>query len=526
MIGRIQALPAHVANQIAAGEVIESPASVVKELLENALDAKSTSITIDIGFGGLNHIIISDNGVGIHPDDLPLVVAPHATSKLRRLDDLSTLNTMGFRGEALASIASVSRVMVISRSRALTHASCLCVDGEQIMTRPAAREQGTTVEVRDLFYNASVRKTFLKPEALEYLNIESVVKRFALAEPSIALKLIHNEQVKLHLPRAINEETRHSRLKKLFGKTFLDNAIFMDVRRDDLVLTGWISHPHWVRSQSDRQWIYLNKRMVKDRLLMHAVKMAYETKIHQGKHPLYALYLNIPSHQVDVNVHPTKHEVRFTQPRLIHDFIYTALDGALRKTDEIQARSPVTRQPSTPKQVFSETASAWLTLNSRYAILKFEQTSFLVNIARLRHDIQSEMCALQSSPWPNRPLLIPVSLPLSNPLLILEKFQALLHAFGFECVLESQERLKITAIPAAIPLLDLHYFFEHLPFITEHQDAFLKHLFASDAWTLDGVTPDEKAECWDYWYSGMLRDGQMPYTIRLNEEACQELCRD
>ena len=255
MTPRIISLPLHVANQIAAGEVIESPASVVKELLENALDAKSTHITIDIGFGGLNHIIVSDNGVGIHPEDLPLVVAPHATSKLKTLDDLYALNTMGFRGEALASIASVSRVVLTSRCQGMTDAISLYVDEGRIKTVPAAREQGTTVEVRDLFHHIPVRKTFLKSEAIEYSSIEAVVKRFALAEPTIALKLIHHNQVKLYLPSATCDLTRQVRLKKLFGKTFFEHAIKVDASSQGLKLTGWVGHPKWARSQSDRQWI-------------------------------------------------------------------------------------------------------------------------------------------------------------------------------------------------------------------------------------------------------------------------------
>ncbi len=526
MIARIQALPLHVANQIAAGEVIESPASVVKELLENALDAKSTHITIDIGFGGLNHIIISDNGVGIHPDDLPLVFAPHATSKLRALDDLSTLNTMGFRGEALASIASVSRVFLLSKCKTESHAASLAVEGEQLTIRPAARAQGTTIEVRDLFYNATVRKTFLKPEAIEYANIESVVKRFALAEPTVGLTLIHNGQTKLNLPRAINEETDQNRLKKLFGKTFLDHAISIDAHRDDLRLTGWVGHPDWVRSQSDRQWIYLNKRMLRDKLLMHAIKMAYETKIHQGKHPLYALYLHIPPNQVDVNVHPTKHEVRFAQPRLVHDFIYTAIDTALRQAIHVPARVMTQSQSyaSVRTQPLVETSGAWMTLNSRYAILKFEQTPFLVDLIHLRRKTQLEMCANLPFPWPNRPLLVPVSLMLSDSFSILEKFHSLLAEFGFDCVLESRERLKINAIPAAIPLLDLHYFFAHLPFVSASTEPFLEHLFSADAWTLDGMTEDEKAIFWDYWHVGMQKQGKMPYTIPLDEEMCGRFC--
>ncbi len=525
MIARILPLSMHVANQIAAGEVIESPASVVKELLENALDAKSTSITVDIGFGGLNHIIVSDNGVGIYPEDLPLVVAPHATSKLRVLDDLYTLNTMGFRGEALASMTSVSHVMLTSKCKEAAYAACLKIDALQVTVVPAAREQGTTVEVRDLFYNATVRKTFLKSQALEYMAVEAVVKRFALAEPTIALKLIHNEQVKLHLPAATCDTTRHLRLKKLFGKTFFENAILVQSVSNDLTLTGWVSHPKWVRSQSDRQWIYMNKRMVKDRVLMHAIKMAYETKIHHGKHPLYVLYFTIPPHEVDINVHPTKHEVRFTAPRLVHDFVYSAIHDVLSQTEADLSVPAIQVDTRGLKAMPSDVVESWFTLNKYYAILAFEQIYFLVNVGRLRDKAHAELFSSRPFPWVSRPLLVPVLIPLQHAAALLEAFQTRLHDFGFDIILEFNERLRINAIPAAIPLIDVHYFFQRLSSIAVQHEALLTHLLASDAWSLEIMTAEERSHWWHYWYFGMQEHRTMPHTILLNEDACEVLCR-
>lgn len=326
---RIQALSAAVANQIAAGEVIENPASVVKELLENALDAGATAITIDIGFGGLNQIKISDNGAGIVADDLPLAIAPHATSKLTQLSDLSTLTSMGFRGEALASIASVSRISISSKPAAQAHAMMLQMDGEAVELSPCARSQGTTIDVRDLFYNAPVRRRFLKSERSEYLAIEHVVKRFALSAPAISLVLKHNAKLMLELPAATHEHSLRVRIQRLLGKAFMDNAISVDVERAGMHLTGWISGPAYQRSQNDKQWIYLNQRMVKDKLIQHAFKQAYENRLYPGRFPACLLYLSMPTADVDVNVHPTKHEVRFQQPRLVHDFIGSQIAQAL-----------------------------------------------------------------------------------------------------------------------------------------------------------------------------------------------------
>lgn len=534
MTPRILSLPLHVANQIAAGEVIESPASVVKELLENALDAKSTNITIDIGFGGLNHIIVSDNGIGIHPEDLPLVVAPHATSKLKTLEDLYALRTMGFRGEALASIASVSRVILTSRCQGMTEALSLYADEGRVKIVPAAREQGTTVEVRDLFHHIPVRKTFLKSEAIEYLNIEAVVKRFALAEPTIALKLIHHDQVKLYLPSATCDLTRQVRLKKLFGKTFFEHATKVDASSQGLTLTGWVGHPQWARSQSDRQWIYMNKRMVKDRVLNHAVKMAYETKIHPGKYPLYVLYFTISPSDVDVNVHPTKHEVRFTAPRLVHDFVYSAVLQALSQTTrKLESRSFLLSENQGQKKSYGETEVEpyvnfsgvldWLTLNKHYAILRFDEKHFLVDVVRLRCEAQRDMCLTLPMPWASRPLLVPVVLSMPDARYIFETFQSKLSDFGFDLALEFHENLRINAIPAVLPLIDLHYFFQQLSQQSLDNQMLLKHLFASDAWSLACLDHDEKMQWWSYWSVGMKAHGTMAHTRVLDETFCEVL---
>ncbi len=327
---RIHQLPPAIANQIAAGEVIERPASVVKELLENSLDAGADSIAVEIGYGGLNQIKVSDNGVGIVAEDLPLAVAAHATSKITTLDDLYAINSMGFRGEALASIASVAKVTISSRPAQQEHAMMLHAHDSRSTLTPCARNVGTTIDVVDLFFNAPVRKRFLKNEKLEFQAIEMVIKRFALSAPHIGLSLKHNNKLVLSLPAAINEQAKQTRMTKIFGSAFIKDAIFLDTEGGGMRLCGWVSGPNYQRSQNDRQWVYINQRMVKDKLINHALKQAYDGLLYPGRFPACLLYLTIHTAEVDVNVHPTKHEVRFQQPRLVHDFFTSQLTNALK----------------------------------------------------------------------------------------------------------------------------------------------------------------------------------------------------
>ena len=325
----IKQLPISIANQIAAGEVIERPASVVKELLENACDAKADVVTIDIGYGGLNQIKISDNGEGICAQDLALAIAPHATSKISKLDDLYAINTLGFRGEALASIASIARITITSKPQDQKNAMCFTFDGNFSQILPCARIKGTTIEVSDLFYNAPVRKKFLKSEQSEYQAIELLVKRFALSAPTIAIMLNHNGKLQLQVNAANCEQSRLMRIRKILGKNFIEHAHYLNVGYGNMHLYGWLADAEYLRSQNDQQLIYVNGRMVKDKLLNHAIKQAYEKILYPGRYPACLLYLVINPMEVDVNVHPTKHELRFHQPRLVHDFLRSQIQRAL-----------------------------------------------------------------------------------------------------------------------------------------------------------------------------------------------------
>lgn len=327
---RIQILPIQLANQIAAGEVIERPASIVKELLENSLDANADNIVIDIEKGGIQKIQIQDNGCGIHRDDLALALCRHATSKIYQLDDLEKITSLGFRGEALASISSVARVTLTAKVKAATSAWSVRNDGDKILPpTPAAHPQGTTVSVCDLFYNTPARRKFLRTEQTEFNHIDEVVKRIALSRFDVAFTLQHNNKPIQQLRQAQDVFQREQRVASICGQTFIDNAIAIDIEATQLRLWGWISLPTFSRSQADLQYFYVNGRMVRDKLVTHAVRQGYQDVLFQGRHPAFVLFLELDPTQVDVNAHPTKHEVRFRESRLIHDFLFRSLHKAI-----------------------------------------------------------------------------------------------------------------------------------------------------------------------------------------------------
>ncbi|HEY4731930.1 MAG TPA: DNA mismatch repair endonuclease MutL, partial [Gammaproteobacteria bacterium] len=332
---RIQRLSSQLANQIAAGEVVERPASVVKELLENSLDAESTQIEIDIEQGGVRLIRVRDNGTGIHKDDLALALSRHTTSKIATLDDLGGICTLGFRGEALPSIASVSRLTLIS-ARQGTHqggsaAWRIACEGDEPGADPipAAHPCGTTVEIRDLFFNTPARRKFLRTEKTEFGHLEEVISRIALSHFDVGFQLRHNQRAVRSLKPALADRDRLQRIAAICGEAFVENAIHIDDRIAGLRLWGWIGLPTFSRSQADLQYFYVNGRVVRDKLVSHAVRQAYQDVLYHGRHPAFVLYLEVPPEHVDVNVHPTKHEVRFRESRLVHDFLFRAIHNAL-----------------------------------------------------------------------------------------------------------------------------------------------------------------------------------------------------
>ena len=327
----IHLLSPRLANQIAAGEVVERPSSVVKELLENCLDAGAQRIEIEVEQGGVKRLQIRDDGHGIAADQLPLALARHATSKIALLEDLEGVASLGFRGEALASISSVSRLTLTSRTLNAEQAWQVEVEGRDMQPRvqPAAHPVGTTVEVCDLFFNTPARRKFLRTEKTEFDHLHDVIKRMALARFDVSFHLRHNGKTILTLHPAHDEIAQARRIAAVCGDAFLEQAMPINVERNGLHLWGWVGLPTFSRSKADLQHFYVNARSVSDRLVSHAVRQAYRDVLYGGRHPAFVLFLELDPRTVDVNVHPTKNEVRFRENRSVHDFLYGTLHRAI-----------------------------------------------------------------------------------------------------------------------------------------------------------------------------------------------------
>ncbi len=328
---RIQSLPSQLVNQIAAGEVVERPSSVVKELVENCLDAGATEISVEVEQGGMRMIKIRDNGCGIFKQDLALALSRHATSKITSLSDLEQVASMGFRGEALPSISSVSRLTLISREPQSDCAWKVSADGSESHCdpQPDPHPEGTTVIVEDLFYNTPARRKFLKSEKTEYSHIENVIKKIALSRFDIGFMLLNNQRQVFKYKPAASVLEQEKRIAEIFGQHFIEQSLSIDFSASGLSLSGWVGLPTYSRSQADMQYFYVNNRLVRDRLVAHAVKQAYQDVLYHGRHPVFILYLTLDPKMVDVNAHPAKLEVRFRENRLVHDFLFKALHRSL-----------------------------------------------------------------------------------------------------------------------------------------------------------------------------------------------------
>ena len=333
----IKILPARLANQIAAGEVVERPASVVKELVENSLDSGATRIDIDIEKGGAKLIRVRDNGKGIVKDELGLALSRHATSKIHTLDDLEAIMSLGFRGEALASISSVSRLTMTSRPAAQEQAWSAYSEGRdmKVKLQPTAHPIGTSVEVLDLFFNTPARRKFLRTEKTEFAHIDELLKRIALSRFDVTINVRHNGKMIRQYRAAKNQLQTEKRIAAVCGNAFVRNMLRIELEHQGLKLHGWITTPEGARQQSDLQYCYVNGRMMRDKLINHAIRQSYETSLKPDQFAAYVLLIELDPHQVDVNVHPAKHEVRFHQARLVHDFIYQALADALAQSSVI-----------------------------------------------------------------------------------------------------------------------------------------------------------------------------------------------
>lgn len=470
---RIHALPLQLANQIAAGEVIERPASVVKELVENSLDAGAINIVIRIDGAGSQLISIRDDGSGIHPEDLPLALSRHATSKLSSSEQLSHIDSLGFRGEALPSIASVANLTLTSRQ-----ADSDCgwqIKGDRQNVTPVAHPLGTTVEVRDLFFNLPARRRFLRSARTEQQHILTTLQRLALSRFELGLDCQLNGQQKLSLPVADNDKAKQQRIAKLCGSRFASQAIFVEAQVEFIGLTGWLAPASAHRPHNDIQHFFINGRVIRDRLISHAVRQAFADKIPAGRHPAYVLYLEVPMDRVDVNVHPTKHEVRFREARLIHGLITRVIRDCLTEKTVSSLAAPEIKQ-YIPQKVaettsYSQPQTLTPTANQSisnalhivagcYALTIKEDQNWLIDLSRADQQLRQQQLkqSLENQTVTGRPVLVPINFPASDQQrqAVIEH-EDLLIACGLQ-LLATTQGIQIRQFPAllgAVPLRDL-----------------------------------------------------------------------
>ncbi len=571
----IRILPPAIANQIAAGEVVERPASVIKELLENAVDAGASFIDILIERGGSRLIEVRDNGVGIDKSDLLLAARPHATSKISRLEDLSQIDSLGFRGEALASIGSVSRMSIISRTKESNTAWKTNVDfaGHASDVVPAAQEVGTTVSVRDLFFAHPARKKFLRSENTEFAHIETVVKRLALSIPHTRIRLKHNGKVVLDLLPSQSFAEQQRRVAKVLGGNFLDSAKYFSTEGDGMRLAGWISvrEEGWPNTQ--RQHFYLNGRWIRDRAVLHGIRQALSNMVVADSQPAYLLYLELPATEFDINVHPTKQEVRFSEPRLIHDFIYSSVvsgvtHGVQPEIAQIRLQQDEPRESShlRPSSAFksayphSKLGSSQVSqyqvrqqlrayevmansdqkqeksvtqvklgdpiaqLFDHYLISHYQSNWYLIHIARARLALAIE--SFNRGQSESQPLLIPETIQISH-----QHHQAMvgwvehLQAYGFSIGALSESQWVIRRIPIVMRYFDgaaMKTFIARLA--EEEQTASREKLISvlrEDQVALCQLTTEEKlqllANCQQY-ASRLTKEGWPDFIVPIAED--------
>ena len=482
---RIHKLSETVSNQIAAGEVIERPASVIKELIENSLDAGASNITIHVEQGGTRLIRVEDDGHGVHPDDMQLALTSHATSKLSRLDDLLHIISLGFRGEALPSIASVSRFKMVSRINQSEQGWSVLVDpsdGRLEMT-PAAHPVGTTVEVANLFFKTPARRKFLRSDKTEYLHILETLRRLALSCFTSNIRMLHNGK-QVFVSGACQEQAQ-KRVAYIMGQEFMRNVLALDYQDNDMRLWGWLGTAEVSRNQTDRQYFFLNNRCIRDRQVNHAIRMAFAEDIYPGRHPVYVLYLEMDIALSDVNVHPTKNEVRFRHARNVHDFIYSSVHSALNDphagfagvadekeqydsaNQESEDRGWSQKNSSRPhyqkEQDDDPSASSTLgqlltCIEGNYLILRQGAGLILVDILAARKYLLRKrfQSAIPESPVISRPLLVPVKFTFSESeaSLILKHGDVLLK-YGLSLDLISTQAVMVRTIPVILEDVDI-----------------------------------------------------------------------
>jgi DNA mismatch repair protein MutL len=488
---RIQALPLHLANQIAAGEVIERPASVVKELVENSIDALATEISIDIEGAGSHLIRVSDNGAGIHKDDLALALSRHATSKLQSSEQLSYISSLGFRGEALPSIASVSKLSISSKQKNSDY-GWLYKESDHSHT-PTNQTTGTIIEVRELFFNLPARKHFLRGDKTEQNHITTTLHRLALSQYDVGFNYSFSGSSPVKLPKATTLQQQQQRIAKICGKHFINTALYLEQDYDAISLSGWIASAEGHRPQTDINYFFINGRVIRDRVINHAIRQAYDERIPAGRYPAFVLYLTLPLDRVDINVHPTKHEVRFRDARLIHGLINRAVQEALdssasdegslteqpalftstpnlKDTGNINSVSEVNTHYShnkyltTPSvQTVKKSLATTLTLSNtqillqRFVIVDIKNEHWLIDLQTLdqqSRQVQLEQ-AIESDTLRTRPILVPISLTLeTSQLALLKQHQSLLEKLAVTLDFTSSS-VTVKSIPSLLAQVNI-----------------------------------------------------------------------
>jgi len=475
---RIQKLSTNLINQIAAGEVVERPASVVKELLENSLDAQSKNIRVEIEKGGGQLIRVSDDGIGICKQDLPLAVSSFATSKISHLNDINTIQTLGFRGEALASISAISRFSLSSKVVEQDHAWVIKLAGhdDPFQLQPSAYQQGCQIEVHDLFFNTPVRKKFLRAARTEFEHIDTVVKRLALSHFDVGIALRHEQKTLFDLAPAKNDSQREQRVARIFTQEFMRQSVFIDRTASDLHLWGWIGLPEFMRSQNDLQYFYVNGRIIRDKVVRHAIAQAYQDLLYPGRQAAYVLHLEVDPMDLDVNVHPMKQEVRFRQARLIHDFLFDGVSKALNKENKqispafehndlfrnkmqldekakINAQYGDIQKGSTVENVYP-LGEVITQINEQYVLTRCEQGLVLFDSnAALLHITYNR---LKGEDIQSRPLLVPLNLNYhQDELDLFQKYAGDLQHLGLSLDQIGESSIVIREIPRCLVYADL-----------------------------------------------------------------------
>jgi DNA mismatch repair protein MutL len=495
----IRELPPHLVNQIAAGEVVERPASVVKELLENSLDAGATRIDVELEEAGIRLCRIRDDGLGIPRDELALALARHATSKIGSLADLEQVATLGFRGEALPSIASVARLELRSRARDATQAFAVRAgDGSISPPEPAAHPPGTSVEVRDLFFNTPARRRFLRSERTEFDHVRDVVSRVALSRESVAVRLSHNGRVVLDVPAAATPAAAAARVAKICGREFVDESLYVERAGEQYLLRGWCSRPTFSRPQPDLQYLFLNGRAIRDRSIASAVRAAYRDVLYRDRWPAFVLHLDMDPALVDVNAHPAKHEVRFREPSRVYDFVRRTIETALAQGaggavagatatgavaalpaagawgSRIAAPAPAAflpglplagPGPASPAEVREPAAPATPAFGTALAqlhgiyILAATPTGLVIVDAHAAHErvtYERLKAALRSGPVASQALLLPVAVAVPPGLAEgLEAHAAELGRLGFMLQRTGPDRVSVHAVPTLLADVDV-----------------------------------------------------------------------